>query len=252
VNNSAAAATGAAANVALATNVICDIDANIEAHIVAGNNAAIPNRNAGPVLILRALNAASNQQGSVFAEYGGGSPSGDQPICNLDDVVAVMEWRCFVDDVGTTDCDHYGGLHSLNIYTANNHEGTVNYFAMFHRDAVGPGTWQCKVCNGSAKTTADSGVTITAGTWFTMRVELHGANTPVGVGNSGSAVARFFIDGTEVHEETGANVPSGTTATLSPFFATNAQVTGPTADNDFGIGNVKFAWNEVLDPDVPA
>jgi hypothetical protein len=192
----------------------------------------------------------------ISALPGSGTPA-EQPIGNLDDCTAVMCWRAYTSDIGANGNDQFMGLHSSDsISSTAVDDGTVNSFVMFRRDGGGGGdtNWFIEFAdNVAAGTAVDSAVAIAVDTWYDFRIELHGANTPVGVGNSSSAVARCFINGTEVAEITSSSLPSGAEELGMIFFqGGTGGGAGPTSDVDLGVGHAKLAWSETLVTNVPA
>jgi hypothetical protein len=205
--------------------------------------------------MLNAAVAANTVAAVSDANASGGTA--EQAIGNLDDCTAVMEWRAYTSVIGANGSDQYMGLHSLDSFTATGvDDGTANSFVLFRRDGSGGGDTNWFIAfadNVAAGTPVDSGVAIAADTWYTFRIELHGANTPVGVDNSTAAVARCFIDGVEVAEITASTLPSGAEELGMLFFqGGTGGGAGPTSDVDLVVGHVKLAWNEVLSADVPA
>lgn len=209
-----------------------------------------------PRMRMRVLNAAVSQGITIDNEAAGFA---DQPIGNLDDTIAVVETRVYTDTIGTSETKIFVGFHDqASAAPANVDDPALgNIFAMFRRSGQSGSedtNWFAIVGNGSGTpTVVDSTVAIVADTWFTLRVELHGANSPVGVDNTTAPVARFFVDGAEVAEITTGDVPKGVAATtLGLFIRHQATATGPGADVDMVASMSKLAWNEVLDADVPA
>lgn len=226
-------------------------DANCRVRIIAGSDSAIV-ASGGPVARLRADNAASDDRAYLISEPGA---LGDQPIGDIDNVVAVMEWRAYTSSNGQDQCRQFMGFHNMQDISVSGMNAALGRRAMIRRDGdvTADANWMCNVSNGSSFTTVDSGVTIVVDTWYTFRIEYHGGNSPVGVDNSTAAVARFFINGAEVAEITTANVPSSAgNRHLGMLMMQLADSTGPSADEDLVVGTVHMAWNEVLSPSVPA
>ena len=212
------------------------------------NNVLIvdPTSAAQRSLNLQCLNAAISTAAQVHT---GSGTSDDLLFGNPNQVVAVCEYRLKVETVGANEVDIHHGFHTDPDQTGTTlNDPTAFQFAMFEK-LTGDTNWQCIVGQGTTGTTAGSSVPPVADTYQTFRIEYHGASTPVGVDNSTVAVTRFFIDGAEVAEIT-TNNPS----TAMGFVARNrATSTGPSADLDVNVEDgLRFAWNVVLNPDVPA
>ncbi len=220
-------------------------DANTSCRIQSGTGATPTSGD--PILRLGADTSASNQRAFVPHEYGSGTPNIDQPIGDTENNVAVMEYRCSVSSTTLTGVKYISGFHDFAQHAALTVLASTNLYAIIYADS-GSTEWTCAVANGSGVTSVASGVTITADTYFTMRIELHGVNSPVGVG-AGTAVARFFIDGVMVQEISTANVPSGTYP-LGYFH----MITGVSlaADRFYSVGTTKVAWTQALAANVPA
>lgn len=189
---------------------------------------------------LTVLNAAVNQGCSVFSNS---STASAQLIGQLDNVVAVYEVAVCMLAVGANGVDVGVGL--LEVPNLNN-PSTADASVIFIKES-GDTNWQAQVCNGSAITEVDTGVPPVADSWQLLRAEFHGASTPVGVSNA-SATARFFIDGVQVAEITGANVPSGLIKGLGINGHARANGTGPAADFRFRISPISIAWKPFLSP----
>lgn len=249
INDATDAQTGIG-TASVASLVTTDNGANTATRILGPTSSAPAT--GGPRLRLRILDAATSSKVMTYSDTDAGTNKG--PVGNLDDVVAIMEWRAYVTSIGADEVQQFMGLHSFNNTTISGiQDGTVSEFVMFRRNGSTPDTnWFCVFGDNVASgTPVDSGVAVAADTWYTFRIELHGANTPVGVGNSTAAVARYFIDGAEVAEVTAANLPAGA-STMGHILWHAADATGPTGDVDLVAGPVRLAWNEVLDADVPA
>jgi hypothetical protein len=66
-----------------------------------------------------------------------------------------------------------------------------------YRDNVNGGKWQARVANGGSFSGADTGITVTTGTWYSLEMEINAAGDSV----------EFFIDGASV-----ATIASGPAA----------------------------------------
>lgn len=77
-------------------------------------------------------------------------------------------------------------------------EGNVDAVTFFYQDDVSA-NWRCRTMSNSTMTDVDSGVTVTAGTWYTMAIKV-----PAGGGS-----AQFFINDNLVATIT-TNIPTGT------------------------------------------
>lgn len=78
---------------------------------------------------------------------------------------------------------------------------------------TGDANWQTSVADGTLSTTADTTVVAATGAWTSVRIELHGANSPY------SACARFFINGTLTNTVTTHTTTLATTVALTPQIA---------------------------------
>ena len=223
---------------------------------VAGDDVSVDGVVCGaPKLVIRINNASVSERAVVFSTSGGSpqTPGGDSPIADLDNVVAVMEARVAFDVTPTAGVNFSFGFHSMEVTTAALLSSNAsNAFAVF--TVTNSADWGYAFSNGAtggggALTTP---VAVAADTWYTLRIEHHGKNTPVGVDNTTAAVNRFFIDGVLVEEETGSSVMQSTSGPVGPVFYGYSDVTGPAADAVMSVGTVKCAWNETLDFDVPA
>ena len=221
------------------------LDTNTSARVISGLSGATTT--GAPGLKLSATGSAANQRAMVLSEYAGGSPSGNQPVSDIDNNVVVMEYAAYISTATLTGIECYSGLHNFNAFAATTLALASNRFAYF-LGAAGSANWRCYVANGSSGSNVDSGVAVVANAYSSFRIEYHGANSPVGV-DAGGAVVRFFIDGAEVAEITTANVPSGLSS-LGGFHAIAGN--SPASSRDYVIRPTRLAWTEVLSPDVPA
>lgn len=221
------------------------VQANVEVFLLGGQSTAP--KTCAPRCRIRIKDAATTQMSQVFPL----GINGQNVFSNLDDCVFVVEGRATIDTIGANEVGIGLGIHEGGASGALFDVGTASAFAMFTRKTA-IANWQCTVATGAAAATVvDSGVAIVADQYFTLRVELHGANTPVGVGNTTAAVARFFINGVEVAEITDAKVPKEGDGLLGPWFGGTGNATGPAADVDFDVSLFKAAWSETLDFVVP-
>lgn len=219
------------------------------------NGSVTAPRTGGPQLRLKVTTAAtSNESVSVISESNGtGVLDGLdlQPIADIDNVVAVMEWTMHADTIGASGVSIVAGFSDMsNISAGNVSDGTSNSLCIIHREP-GDTNWQATVGDNTAETQNNTGVAVVADQLYEMRIEYHGKNTPVGVGNSTAAVARFFIDGVEVEEITDANVPNGTGINMG-FIVHAGAISSPGANVDAFFGPVKLAWNHLLNASPPA
>ena len=213
----------------------------------------------GSVAAIKVLNANVDTWGTIQQDSGTGTAAvPEAPIADLDNTVAVFETVAGVDSTSLSGVKFFLGLHNSAYWSStlgNAIEDTAvdNIFAMFLASS-GSANWAIRVWDNSSAGSAtnhNSGVAISATAVHTFRVEVHGVNTPIGVA-AASAKARFFIDGALVLETT-VDVPSSSYGgALGFLIAGEADATGPTADKTLYCGPVKVAWNNVLDPDVPA
>lgn len=231
------------------------IDTNTTVLLVAGSNGNVVTGD--PQLELTLQNAAATQRAAIIPTAGGSppSPADDCPISDIDNVIAVMEWRASFSAVGLTNMDFAGGLHEmLNTGAGNLLASATNAWCIFRISDANGGKFECSVSDGATGVTqADSGITMVLDTIYTLRIELHGKNTPVGVAAGTKAIARFYIDGALVHTESGVNVPeTADAANIGPIHFGTCDSTGPAADKKMSVCTTKLAWNAALSPDLPA
>ncbi len=93
------------------------------------------------------------------------------------------------------------GTENLTVYVGMyDHQVTPVDGAWFQNDqAVNYGNWQCKVANNSTTTTFNTSTAATT-SWVTFTIDV----------NAGATEVKFYIDGTLVHTESGANIPGNT------------------------------------------
>lgn len=223
--------------------------ANAAVEIMPGSSGAATT--ADPLLRVFLLDAASSEGVVIYPLSG---VAGDGLISDLDNVVSVMTWTASFSAISLANMDFYGGFNELaNKASGSILSAAVNAFVVFRVSEAASGNFECHVSDGATgNTLTDSGVLMAINTLYSFRIEYHGKNTPVGVGNSTEAVVRFFIDGVEVHEDTGVNVPQTSDCTnWSPVHGATADSTGPGADKSMYVGTTKLAWNASLDFVVP-
>lgn len=81
------------------------------------------------------------------------------------------------------------------------------YFEYNTSSGVGTGlTWLCKTASGSVRTTTDSLVTVTAGTWYRLGININSLGTSVD----------FLINGSVVTTTT-TNIPTGTSQRVNAY-----------------------------------
>jgi len=171
--------------------------------------------------------------------------AGTGMLGGTDDMVIVMEFRAYISDVTATFADQFMGLHSApESFTP---EATTENFLMFQLRS-GTANFEVARANGGGGSVVDTGVAAVADTWYTFRIELHGANTPIGA-DTGDVSCRMFIDGVNVLSADG-DLPEAA-ATLDPFFVNQANGVVP-GNVDLVVSPFKVAWNEVLDGEIPA
>ena len=204
-------------------------------------NSVVPNGSLQRRLQVRCDNAAVNQTANLHS--GSGTVS-HLLFGNVDDVVAVAEYRLHVEAVGANNVDiHHGFNSDPDEVLVALEDPTANSFVMFEKLSADT-NWFCTIGDNTAGSRVDSGVPPVAGVFQTFRVEFMGVNTPQG------PRARFFIDGAEVAEII-TTVP--TVDAMGLVWRNRADGTGPAADLDVTVEDgVKAAWNMVLSPDVPA
>jgi len=217
-------------------------DTNCTVQVLSGTSAAV--EGGGPQLTLNVATGASGDRALVVSEYGGGTPSSDQPITDLDDNIVVMEWSAYISSTTLTGMEYASGLHN---FAAHSHAGLgagTNRFVQFYA-AAGNANWLCRCAKGGAITSDDSGVAVTTG-FKRFRLELHGANTALG-----ASVARFFIDGalvSEMSSDDSDQVPSGGSALGMMHWAGG---TSPASNRAYSITSCLLAWTESRLTDVP-
>lgn len=200
-----------------------------------------------PALMLAIEDPASDQAANAHTA---GASGGDILISDLDDVSFSMEWMAtLLGSVGANEVNYLMGLHSdpAEFVAEGTHLAGSRRFVLFRKNSADT-NWQTTV-RSAATTTTDGGVAPVVDTFQTFRIEIHGANTPVGVAN-GVATARFFINGTKVVEVANANVPNGADL-LGVHFRARATTTGPSAQQRLIVSPVRASWNLRLDADAP-
>lgn len=103
----------------------------------------------------------------------------------------IITWKCKIPTLSdaTDTFTAYVGLYD--------HWTTVVDGVWFeYSHGVNSGKWECKVSDNSAQTITDSGVTATT-TMTTFLIDV----------NAGATEAKFYINGSLVHTESGANIP---------------------------------------------
>jgi len=90
------------------------------------------------------------------------------------------------------------GAETFTVYIGMyDHQTTPVDGAWFeYSDGVNSGNWQCKVANNSSTTTTNTSTAATT-SWATFTIDV----------NSSATEVKFYINGTLVHTETGANIP---------------------------------------------
>lgn len=90
------------------------------------------------------------------------------------------------------------GSETFTVYIGMyDHQTTPVDGAWFeYSDGVNSGNWQCKVANNSSTTTTNTSTAANT-SWNTFTIDV----------NSGATEVKFYINGTLVHTETGANIP---------------------------------------------
>ncbi len=104
----------------------------------------------------------------------------------------VVSWRCKVPNL-SDGTDTYTMM--VGAYDAVPSPVDGVWFQYTH--SVNTGKFECKVADNSATTTTDSTITAAANTWYTFSIDVNAAATE----------AKFYINGTLVHTESGANIP---------------------------------------------
>ncbi len=94
------------------------------------------------------------------------------------------------------------------------------------------GRWTLVARSNNTETTLDSGVTMTANSWYKLRIEV----------SADGASARFFINGTLVGTITGANIPTaaGRTTGVGNSIVKSAGTTSRNADSDYLYAQIIF------------
>lgn len=187
--------------------------------------------------------AATTEMALVVQDYAGGGYGGPlQPISNLDDIVAVMEYSAHVESAVQIGVSYVSGFTDYQGGgTAATMLAAANRLVAFAATPAA-GNWSCVVANGVGVTTALSsiGLSATVSQVALFRIELHGVNTPVGVA-AGNAVARFYIDGILESEIDDANVPTGDPS-VGAFHSLGAVLGGPGVSRTYFVGTTRVAW----------
>jgi len=210
-------------------------DTNTNVKVISGESAGTIG--GGPQLTLTVTSAASGDRALVLSEYGGGTPSNDQPISDLDDNIVEMEWVGYVSSTTLTGIEYASGLHN---FASHSHAGLglgSNRFVQFYA-AAGNTNWLCRCAAGGVITTEDSGIAVVAGVIHSFRIELHGANTALG-----ASIARFFVDGVLVSEMSSDDtdqVPSGGSTMGMMHWAGGS----PASDRSYSVSTCRLAWTE--------
>lgn len=173
------------------------------------------------------------------------SPSGTSNVKNIDDAVMVLEFMAMMTAIGSNLLTISMGFHEA----PGSNMDVLGDYCMLTK-ATSDTNWAARTADGASQTREDTGVTPAALVFETFRIEYHGVNTPIGVENS-SATARYFIDGALVKEHT-TDVPTEAEATKGLTWFLSIQGTSPPGDRDLTVSPVRFAYNMVLSPDVPA
>lgn len=170
----------------------------------------------------------------------------------LDSLCAVMEFRLKMDAIGSNGVNIWIGLRSDNVTTIL--PGTTYEHVGLQKKSTDT-NWQQSVGDKVGELQTDTTVPPVVNVYQTFRIEYHGLLTPLGVANANKPVARYFIDGTLVGEDTGPLVPEGAdnggSAGMALCLAVFAASGGPSGDFRMTTGPIHYAYNEVLDPFVP-
>ncbi len=94
------------------------------------------------------------------------------------------------------------------------------------------GRWTLVARSNNTETTADSGVVMTANSWYKLRIEVSADGTS----------AKFYINGTLVGTITGANIPTaaGRTTGIGNSIIKTAGTTSRNADTDYLYAQIIF------------
>jgi len=229
-------------------------DANANMIALPGSHGFLGVPSADPQIRARLENGGAGNTNFVLFPTTGGSPpnpEGDMPISDIDNTVSVMEWAMSFNSATLTNSYFGVGFHELDDITGLAVDSNASGFVGIKAETTSA-NFRAEVRSGAGATTnTDSTIVIVADTMYTFRVEYHGANSPLGVGNGTSPVARFYIDGALVHEETGVNVPVTADVPNWGPAAYGVLTNDPGADKDMFLRTIKCAWNGVLDPSVP-
>jgi hypothetical protein len=213
-------------------------DANVEIRTIDPQSGA----GAAPLHRIDVETGAINGQGGIITR--------NINWRDHDDIVIVMEVRVRIESVGlATRCGHWFGISQSSQRTIP----PVASGTLVFKKAAADTNWRALIHDGVATTVdADTTVAPVATVMQTFRIEYHGANTPLGVVNGVAPVAKFYIDGVLVHEESGLSVPTeASAATLQMVLGSECEVTSPPANVYMDFGPPRLAYNEVLDPFVP-
>lgn len=183
--------------------------------------------------LITVKNAAASEGAAIY-------PAEEFTAHLNDDSIVAVEFDALLTAVGSSEVDVFMGLHvdpdNGALPSDSSWRDPTSEGSLMLRKLSGDTNWQFLVGTGSAGSTTDTGVPPVVNTAQFFRLEFHGAATPLGVANSGAAVARAYIDGTLVATIT-SNVPTG--GGLGLVFEASATATGPSADVILAVGPVR-------------
>lgn len=222
----------------------------VDGHATCTMSIEYSTRSNSPVLKLTPATSATTGAGVGTIIASGEDP----PISNLPDVVAVWESSFEIDNVNE-DCDYYFGLHDLdqasggidpsNLPNSTSYSACFSILGLFGADDA----LYAQTTDGSSVNLQDTLINITNNQRYHLRIEVHGANTPVGVAE-GVGTARFFVDGVLVHEEVGSTCPRNGTGKLGSCIAVARSISSGSAT--FSAGATRLSYNDTLAAVVPA
>ena len=168
------------------------------------------------------------------------------PIGNLGDVVICAEVSMNLVDVDEH-VDIFAGL--TDFYPAGVFSTSLMLFSGTNVRCIGvhsvqnSTTFNVTTSDGTTRTNTSLGITPVDNTWYDVRIEYHGANTPKGVANSNAPVALIFINGTLTNTLTN-DLPTTGYLGFAIGLDGSAAVNGSSHATYFSTA--KLAWNDAL------
>jgi len=204
-------------------------------------------RSNAPCLRINTVASTSVSEGAIVAN----GPV--QPVSNIPNTVITWESSFELSFVSDT-CAYFFGLSDLGAPAGapapSRLSSATSNGCLFLVDSGASTELFVQNTNGVARSVSGTGVTLANNTRYQLRVELHGANTPVGV-NAAAPVARYFVNGVLAHEETGTGFLP-TSANLGSCIGARRDATN--VGSALIVGTTRLNYNDVLDSsaNVPA